>query len=110
MQHIPRDEEKESIWASTCRYYFIPCFFLFDRSHKLLNLVLKMLGSLVTMSGSSQSCQLVTDLSITIDAVVSVLQLMHKDKKIRLILPSYKTDIDCILQKVSCLQVGFCIP
>ncbi|KAI9153867.1 hypothetical protein LWI28_017694 [Acer negundo] len=50
---IPEDDDDttESARIQTCCYYFLPCFFLFDRSHKLLKLALIMMGSLITESG-----------------------------------------------------------
>ncbi|KAL5545725.1 hypothetical protein UlMin_005412 [Ulmus minor] len=105
---VPKEEDENSIYSRTQLYYLMPCFLLFDRSHKLLNLVLKTLGSLITTSSSSLSCndhnQFVPDPSKTIDAIVSVLVLIHNDDKIRKIMSSFKEDVDCILQNIIPLQ------
>jgi hypothetical protein len=92
----------------TLRYYLIPCFFFFDRSHKLLDLVLKMMGSLITDSSSSLfSLKYATDCSSRINAIVSVLVLMHKDVKVQQIISSLKAEIDRILRKILSFQVQF---
>lgn len=110
MQCIAEDDGKASgsISSSPCSYYLVPCFFLFDKSHKLLSLVLKSLGSWINKSLSllprnHTLCE--TDISSRVDAIVSVLLLLHKDDKIWQIISSFKAEIDCILQSVSSIQV-----
>ncbi|XP_015900414.3 uncharacterized protein LOC107433628 isoform X1 [Ziziphus jujuba] len=97
---ISKDEDTDSIHSSACRYYFIPCFFLFDRSHVLLNLVLRMFASIVSCNGG----QYATNPSSTVGAIVSVLLFMHKDVRIGQIISSFKEDVDSILQNIICLQ------
>lgn len=104
MQCIPEDEDTDSIHSSARRYYLIPCFFLFDRNHMLLNLVLKMLGSIVPSNGDQNA----TNPSSMVGAIVSVILLMHKDVRIQQIISSFKADVDSILQNIICLQVRSC--
>lgn len=109
MQCIQEDHEEPNASIPTLRYYLIPCFFFFDRSHKLLDLVLKMMGSLITDSSSSLfSPKYATDCSSRINAIVSVLVLMHKDVKVQQIISSLKSEIDHILRKILSFQVQFC--
>ncbi|XP_028067977.1 uncharacterized protein LOC114270634 isoform X2 [Camellia sinensis] len=85
------DESRIPVLRSTRHYYFLPCYILFYRSNKLLNLVLRKMGSLVTEKSR-------------ITAIVSVVLLMHKDVKVWKILSSCKTDIDFILQSILVVQ------
>lgn len=105
---IPEDHDKANVSIPTRRYYLLPCFFLFDRSHELLNLTLKTMGSLITESSSSlcspNSIQYAMDCSSRISAIVSVLVFMHMDVKFRKMISSYKAEIDHILQKILSLQ------
>lgn len=111
MQCIPEDDEENSLptHQQTCCYYMLPCFFLFDRSPKLLKLVLNLMGSLITESSSSSSSHSYTqygnDNSNQINAVVSALLLMHKDTKVRKIISSFKEEVVHILQIIHSLQV-----
>ncbi|CAL5408384.1 unnamed protein product [Camellia sinensis] len=86
------DESRIPVLRSTRHYYFLPCYILFYRSNKLLNLVLRKMGSLVTEKSR-------------ITAIVSVVLLMHKDVKVWKILSSCKTDTDFILQSILVVQV-----
>ncbi|KAE8098634.1 hypothetical protein FH972_016679 [Carpinus fangiana] len=107
---IQEDHEEPNVSIPTLRYYLIPCFFFFDRSHKLLDLVLKMMGSLITDSSSSLfPPKYATNCSSRINAIVSVLVLMHKDVKVQQIISSLKAEIDHILRKILSFQVQFCI-
>ncbi|XP_062167443.1 uncharacterized protein LOC133873715 isoform X1 [Alnus glutinosa] len=102
---IQEDHEEPNASIPTLRYYLIPCFFFFDRSHKLLDLVLKMMGSLITDSSSSLfSPKYAKDCSSRINAIVSVLVLMHKDVKVQQIISSLKAEIDRILRKILSFQ------
>ncbi|ESR43310.1 hypothetical protein CICLE_v10011038mg [Citrus x clementina] len=107
---IPEDDEENSLptHQQTCCYYMLPCFFLFDRSPKLLKLVLNLMGSLITESSSSSSSHSYTqygnDNSNQINAVVSALLLMHKDTKVRKIISSFKEEVVHILQIIHSLQ------
>lgn len=110
MQCIAEDDGKASgsISSSPCGYYLVPCFFLFEKSHKLLSLVLKTLGSWINESLSllprnHTHCE--TDISSRVDAIISVLLLLHKDDKMWQIISSFKAEIDSILQSISSIQV-----
>lgn len=98
-----------SICSSACCYYLTPCFVLFDKSHELLNVVLKTLRSWITKSSlaclTPDQTRYTTEISSRVDAVVSLLQLMHKDDKIWQIISSFKAEIDCILESIIVLQV-----
>lgn len=101
IQCFPEDEASSDPIHSRTRYYLLPCFFLFDRSHKLLSRVLKALGSLIDCNRHT------TDHSSIVGSVVSVLLSMHKDVKIWKNICLFKADIDSILQNIVCLQVWF---
>lgn len=115
MQCIPKDEDENSLptHQQTYCYYMLPCFFLFDRSPKLLKLVLNLMGSLITESSSSSSShsypQYAYDNSNRINAVVSALILMHKDTKVQKIINSFKEEVVHILQIIHSMQVLVCI-
>ncbi|KAI9115572.1 hypothetical protein K1719_013241 [Acacia pycnantha] len=104
VQCIPEDDDEhtQSNQSSTLRfYYLVPCFFLFDRCHKLMNLVLKSMRS--TLEGSfsaiSDSCiESRKAFYSRVNAVAFLLSLMHKDRKLQRILSLFKADIDNILQ------------
>ncbi|KAL8094953.1 hypothetical protein AgCh_036461 [Apium graveolens] len=109
---IPKDNNTESasmVSRKRTRYYLLPCMFIFSRSHKLLKLVLKMMGSLVNEKGSSGSTeqwtQYTTGYSRRIDAIVSVLLLIFADIKIKKILLLCKAEIEQILENILQLQL-----
>ncbi|TKY65839.1 Testis-expressed sequence 10 protein [Spatholobus suberectus] len=111
VQCIPEDGDEQgtpSIQLSTRHYYLLPCFFLFDRCHKIMNLVLKRMGSAITessLSAISDKCTQHTRNCLTrVNAVTSVLLLMHKDAKLQQIMSLFKEDIDNITQQVLSLQ------
>ncbi|KAH7554167.1 hypothetical protein JRO89_XS12G0124800 [Xanthoceras sorbifolium] len=107
---IPEDDDDttESARIQTCYYFFLPCFFLFDRSHKLLKLALNMMGSLITESTTSplsqNYIQYAMDRSNRINAIVSTLLLMHKDAKVKTIISLFKVETVNILQIIYSLQ------
>ncbi|TQE07995.1 hypothetical protein C1H46_006403 [Malus baccata] len=107
VQCIVEDDKKTtvSISSSSCRYYLIPCFVLFDKSHELLNLVLNTLGSWITESSlphvTGDHTHYATDISSMVDAVVFLLQLMHMDDKICQIISLFKAEIDYIMEGIS---------
>ncbi|KAK3227006.1 hypothetical protein Dsin_006868 [Dipteronia sinensis] len=106
---IPEDDDDttESARIQTCCYYFLPCFFLFDRSHKLVKLVLMVMGSLITESTAPLSqnyIQYAMDRSNRINAMVSTLLLMHKDAKLQKIISLFKVETVHILQIIHSLQ------
>ncbi|XWS56064.1 hypothetical protein CRYUN_Cryun09bG0054800 [Craigia yunnanensis] len=99
---IPEDD------VHTWRYYLLPCFFLFDRSNKLLKLVLNVIGSFLTDSSlslaSHTSAKYATDSLSRINATVSLLLLMYKDVKVQKIISLFRTEIGSILQSIASLQ------
>lgn len=102
------DHKEPNISVPRLGYYLLPCFFFFDRSHKLLNLVLKMMGSLITGSTLLHSSpRYATDCSSRINAIISILVSMHNDAKVRQIISPLKAEIDHILQRILSLQVRF---
>ncbi|KAM2565475.1 hypothetical protein TB2_008514 [Malus domestica] len=108
---IVEDDKKTttvSISSSSCHYYLIPCFVLFDKSHELLNLVLNTLGSWITESSlphvTGDHTHYATDISSMVDAVVFLLQLMHMDDKICQIISLFKAEIDYIMEGIRLLE------
>ncbi|CAN6874647.1 unnamed protein product [Brassica oleracea var. botrytis] len=105
---IPEDKENSSIYIQTCLYYLIPCYFMFERSSKLTEEVLKRMQSIV--SENTKALESVQDRESgrnslnLIQCVVSVVLLMHNDVKVRKIISSSKSEIDLILQDVISLQ------
>ncbi|XP_057506266.1 uncharacterized protein LOC130789508 isoform X3 [Actinidia eriantha] len=97
------DKSLAPVVKSACHYYLLPCYFLFYRNNKLLNLLLNMMASLVTEKRSSLS-SFASDHSSRISAILSVVLLMHKDVKIRKILSSCKAEVDLILQNILAVQ------
>ncbi|XP_056161020.1 uncharacterized protein LOC115685680 isoform X2 [Syzygium oleosum] len=100
------DEAAVAVLERMTHYYVIPCLFLFDRSRKLLKLVLNKMESLIS-DRSSLSCSENgshwTDHSTNVITIVYVLQMMHKDFKIRQILSSFKAEIECMLRSLQAL-------
>lgn len=97
------DRAPEPVPRSTSHYYLLPCYFLFYRSDKLLNLVLNRMGSLV-IEKKSLLCSGAADHSSWINPIVSVVLLMHKDVKIRKVLSSCKAVIGLILDNILVVQ------
>lgn len=106
MQCFPESDDRapEPVPRSTSHYYLLPCYFLFYRSDKLLNLVLNRMGSLV-IEKKSLLCSGAADHSSWINPIVSVVLLMHKDVKIRKVLSSCKAVIGSILDNILVVQV-----
>lgn len=110
VQRIPEDGEERRIPANCLStiYYLLPCFFLFDRCHKLMGYVLKTMGSAITESSLSlengNGTQHMGNCLTRVNTVASVLVLMHKDAKLQQIMSEFKEDIDSIIQKVRFLQ------
>ncbi|XP_012574851.1 uncharacterized protein [Cicer arietinum] len=110
VQCIPEGGEKQHIASNqlSAIYYLLPCFFLFDRCHKLMGYVLKTMGSAITESSLSlktdNGTQHMGNCLTRVNAVASVLVLMHKDAKLQHIMSEFKEDIDNIVQKVLSLQ------
>ncbi|CAI0391122.1 unnamed protein product [Linum tenue] len=87
-------------------YYFVPCFFLFDSSHRLFELVLKTMASLIhklSTSVLSNEDDSALRLSSGIESIVGVLLLMHRDAKIGRLICSYKDDIALISRSIQSL-------
>ncbi|XP_010423350.1 PREDICTED: uncharacterized protein LOC104708471 [Camelina sativa] len=105
---IPEDKENSYLYIKTCLYYLVPCYFLFDRSSKLTEQVLKRMQSIV--SENTKALESVQDresgrVSLNlIQCIVSVILLMHNDVKVRKIILSSKSEIDLILENVVTLQ------
>lgn len=99
---IPEDDVR------TWRYYLLPCFFLFDRSNKVLKLVLDLIGSFLTDSNlslpSDTSTRYATDNLSRINATISLLLLMYKDIKVQKIISLFRTEVSSILQSIASLQ------
>ncbi|PON97424.1 Pre-rRNA-processing protein IPI1/Testis-expressed sequence 10 protein [Trema orientale] len=105
---IPKYDHENSMCVNTWERFISPCLSLFDASHKLLHHVLETFASLITGSSlslpSHDQKQYATDRSNTIDAIVSILHVMHECPKAPKILPSFKEDVSRILHNISCLQ------
>lgn len=99
---IPEDDVR------TWRYYLLPCFFLFDRSNKVLKLVLDLIGSFLTDSNlslpSDTSTRYATDNLSRINATISLLLLMYKDIKVQKIISLFRTEVSSILKSIASLQ------
>ncbi|KAK7294692.1 hypothetical protein RJT34_17585 [Clitoria ternatea] len=113
VQCIPKDADNYelgtlSIQSSTLCYYLLPCFLLFDRCNKLMKVVLETMGLAITersLSLISDNCtQNTRNCVIRVNAVTSVLVLMHKEAKLQKIISLFKEDIVNITQKVLSLQ------
>ncbi|KAG7556642.1 Armadillo-type fold [Arabidopsis suecica] len=105
---IPEDKENSYLYIQTCLYYLLPCYFLFDRSSKLTEQVLKRMRLMVSENAkaleSVQDRESGRDSLNLIQCIVSVILLMHNDVKVRMIISSSKSEIDLILQNVITLQ------
>uniref|UniRef100_A0A251K4A3 Uncharacterized protein n=1 Tax=Manihot esculenta TaxID=3983 RepID=A0A251K4A3_MANES len=94
--HVPRQ---------SC--YILPCFFLFDRSHDLLKLVLIVMASSISTSSSLSSnyhTHHASGHASRINDIVNVLKLMHKDAKIKQIICSSRAEINLIWRNIHSLQ------
>ncbi|KAF8012918.1 hypothetical protein BT93_I0932 [Corymbia citriodora subsp. variegata] len=106
--HISEDDDEAAVAVldRMTHYYVLPCLFLFDQSHELLKLVLNKMESLIS-DRTSLSClengSHGTDHSTNVIAIVYVLQVMHKDFKIRQIQFLFTAEIECILRSLQAL-------
>lgn len=95
--------------VSTWEYFIFPCFGLFEASHDILHHVLETFASLITWSSSSLPSQhqnrYATYLPNTVEAIVSILDVVVKYVIFRKILSLFKEEVELILQKIVCLQV-----
>lgn len=91
-----------------CRYYLVPCFVLFDKSDKLLNHLLSLMGSSVTEDNAIFSCdpgsKYTHSQSNRINAVASILLFMHKDVKLQRSLSYCKAEVRHILLAIISYQ------
>ncbi|KAJ6427637.1 hypothetical protein OIU84_023096 [Salix udensis] len=105
---VPEYNDESTIHGQTRRYYLLPSFILFDRSYKLLNLVLNVMGSLINGRSSSllsgDHIRYAKGNSSIINAIVSVLLWMQRDAKVQQILYLYKEEIDHISRSICSLQ------
>ncbi|KAJ6711391.1 hypothetical protein OIU79_007775 [Salix purpurea] len=105
---VPEYNDESTIHEQTRRYYLLPSFILFDRSYKLLNLVLNVMGSLINGRSSSllsgDHIRYAKGHSSIINAIVSVLLWMQRDAKVQQILYLYKEEIDHISRSICSLQ------
>ncbi|VVB13439.1 unnamed protein product [Arabis nemorensis] len=105
---IPEDKENSYLYKQTYLYYLVPCFYLFDRSPKLTEQVLKRMRLMV--SENTEVLAAVQDREIgqnslnLIHCIVSVILLMHNNVDVKKIILSSKSEIDLILQDVISLQ------
>ncbi|XP_047152629.1 uncharacterized protein LOC124824261 isoform X3 [Vigna umbellata] len=112
VQCVPEDDGQRtpSFPFSFRCYYTVPCFFMLDRCHELMNLVLKKLGSVIYDSSvllkSDKCSQDVRNCLNKVNAVTSALSLLHGDPQTRRIMSLYKKNIDNVIEQVICLQVG----
>ncbi|BAT82241.1 hypothetical protein LR48_Vigan07g234800 [Vigna angularis] len=110
VQCVPEDDGQRtpSFPFSFRCYYTVPCFFMLDRCHELMNLVLKKLGSVIYDSSvllkSDKCSQDVRNCLNKVNAVTSALSLLHGDPQTRRIMSLYKKNIDDVIEQVICLQ------
>ncbi|KAF7818845.1 Pre-rRNA-processing protein IPI1 isoform A [Senna tora] len=110
VQSIPENDDEHNLSSrlSILQYYLLPCFFLFDRCYKLMNLVLRSMGSTIRESSLSAVSDICTQsrkgCSGRVYAVTSLLSMMHKDPKLQPLMSLFKADIDNIQQEVLSLQ------
>ncbi|XP_043815771.1 uncharacterized protein LOC110623015 isoform X3 [Manihot esculenta] len=109
VHRIPGDDDvpmsSSHVPKQSC--YILPCFFLFDRSHKLLKLVLNVMASSMSTSSSLSSndhTHHASGRASRINDIVNVLRLMNRDAKIKQIICSSRAEIDLIWQNIHSLQ------
>ncbi|XP_019164020.1 PREDICTED: uncharacterized protein LOC109160228 isoform X3 [Ipomoea nil] len=96
------NEQNSSLSLKRSQYYLLPCFFLFQRSNRLLSKVLKEMGSVLAenhsppLSYHHEFPQI--NHKSTLVASVSVLLLLHSDIKMRRVFSSCKPEINSILE------------
>ncbi|XP_030499534.2 uncharacterized protein LOC115714916 isoform X1 [Cannabis sativa] len=105
---IPKHDEENSMTVNTWRHFISPCISLFCRNQNLLHHTLTTLASLITETCQPHTTldrmQYATEVSNTVDEVVSILHVMHVCHTFQKILSSFKEDIHHILQNIVCLQ------
>ncbi|XP_058003361.1 uncharacterized protein LOC131169038 isoform X1 [Hevea brasiliensis] len=85
------DAEPKEAHFRTLMDYIVPCFYMFESSRKLLNLVLNGMGSMITES--------------RINDIVSVLMLMLKDDKMNRIISSSRAEFDHVSHSIRSLKL-----
>ncbi|XP_021623442.1 testis-expressed protein 10 homolog isoform X2 [Manihot esculenta] len=109
VHRIPGDDDVPMCSSHVPRQscYILPCFFLFDRSHDLLKLVLIVMASSISTSSSLSSnyhTHHASGHASRINDIVNVLKLMHKDAKIKQIICSSRAEINLIWRNIHSLQ------
>ncbi|KAK1292068.1 hypothetical protein QJS10_CPB17g01736 [Acorus calamus] len=105
---VENNDEMHNQQMLMCQYFIQPCILLFIGSEKLLNLVLGLLDSAVVEYDiapfSHSGAESMFELSNRVQAVASILIIMHKHVRLHLRLSSSRAAIKTILQKIHGLQ------
>ncbi|CAN1234390.1 Testis-expressed protein 10 [Linum perenne] len=106
VQQIQEDSDPAE-YVEASRYYLVPCFFLFDRSHRILDLILTTMVSLIQehITSVSPNDDAGSRVSSKIESIVGVLLLMHREAKIWRLVCSSKDDLAHISRSVQSLLV-----
>ncbi|CAN1234397.1 Testis-expressed protein 10 [Linum perenne] len=104
VQQIQEDSDPAE-YVEASRYYLVPCFFLFDRSHRILDLILTTMVSLIQehITSVSPNDDAGSRVSSKIESIVGVLLLMHREAKIWRLVCSSKDDLAHISRSVQSL-------
>ncbi|KAG8376816.1 hypothetical protein BUALT_Bualt09G0103200 [Buddleja alternifolia] len=94
--NVEEDDHDSAIAVKRRLYYLIPSFYLIHGCNRLLNVVLKEMGSWVYDVSSLLGSHSVDKIC----AIASLLLDMYKDTKIRKILSSCKIEIETVFQSV----------
>jgi pre-rRNA-processing protein IPI1 len=92
------------IRKSRRRYYLLPCLFLLYSSTNIQMLVLQYFESFITKDIPGESTNYAVDVSSRVCAVVSVLNVLLTDEKLRRMLLLQTVEIDSILYSVRVIQ------
>ncbi|GAB2215768.1 hypothetical protein Drorol1_Dr00020167 [Drosera rotundifolia] len=106
-QMYPVEECGNSNYTLRSRYYLLPCYLLFDRSIKLLMLVLNKLEVFATQLDAtplSHPAQLDSHHWRRITMVVAVFLMISKDDKLRDVLSSCRDEMYHLMQSVLSIQ------
>ncbi|KAK1278529.1 hypothetical protein QJS04_geneDACA022239 [Acorus gramineus] len=105
---VENNDEMHNQQMLMCQYFIQPCILLFIGSEKLLNLVLGLLDSAVVEYDqapfSHSGAESMFELSNRVQAVASILIIMHKHVRLHPRLSSSRAAIKTILQKIHGLQ------
>lgn len=108
--NIASDSDKDKaqgVIMNRSSYYLLPCFFLFDRTSRLVGLVLNSLGSFIMGNGPPfphDSTYFTSAYFKRENAVISVLLLLSGDSKMKQILFLHKTCIESLLRTMLTFQ------